>query len=133
MHDEEYFRFIQLVLMSLEPRKVQVNDEIVPYRDNVYEMFFMSKGEYEVGYQFGGHQKYCLRIQCQRVTNDVIGGFNCMFAHKNYYFYRARAVMEGFIIRRRKFIEISKEFEFMIRQVKSKIFWSYNTLRTKVF
>ena len=38
--------------------------------------------------------------------------------------------MEGFSIRRRNFFKIESEFEEMIRQVKSKIFWGFNTLRT---
>ena len=64
MQDEEYFSFIEKVMMSLEPRKIEEDDEIIPYQDNVYEMFFMSSGKYEIGYRFMGKEKMCVSINC---------------------------------------------------------------------
>jgi hypothetical protein len=63
------------ILRKLEPRKFGARETINYELDEVNEIIFIEKGEYDIGYEVNKMEKFKLRMG----DNSVIGAFNICF------------------------------------------------------
>lgn len=63
------------ILKVLEPRKFLAKETINNELDEVNEILFIEKGEYNIGYEVNKTEKFKLRMG----QNTVIGAFNICF------------------------------------------------------
>ena len=115
--------------MSLEPRNFQAGTMLYGHGDHIYEMIFMMKGSYEVGYIINNSKKRFFKFN---MTNKVIGGFNCTFCKKNYLSYYTKTGIQGMMIRRRKIQSIKENSPELFREIEKTIFRLYVDIRKPI-
>lgn len=63
------------VLKSLEPRLMKKSETLYLELDEVNELLFIEKGEYDIGYNVNKTEKFKIRMG----SKTVIGAFNICF------------------------------------------------------
>ena len=83
-------------LRNLEVRQFMQGDEILGTLDSVDEMYFISAGEYDVGFEFNNVRKFRLKFG----KRTIIGGYGLAFNKRSLYCYRAATEIRGFALRK---------------------------------
>jgi hypothetical protein len=73
---------------------------------NVYEILFVEKGKYAVGYKIGYEEHYAKKFQ----RRTVIGDWEVFNNKKTEFFYRAIEDVEGYIINKSDVFDMKEEF-----------------------
>jgi hypothetical protein len=95
--EDQIFRdFMMGVMMMLEPR-TEPRDTII-YRsiEVVDEMFFIMKGNIDIGFEISRNARYCIRLD----KMNVIGVWNITFDKKTNFIYRVYDRLEAFTVRK---------------------------------
>lgn len=98
--------------------------------DEVNEIFYVIKGQVDIGYELNKSKKYVIRYQ----DKTVIGGYNCTFNKKAIFVYKCRSECEGYTIRKKYWLDILEEFENIAVYVKHNVEQDYMmNIKEKVF
>lgn len=121
--DNQYQNFMIDILRKLEPRKFAEREYINYELDEVNEIIFIEKGEYDIGYEVNKMEKFKLRMG----DNSVIGAFNICFNKRQIFIHRTYKECFGFSIRKSNWKEIMDEFPEFFAILKRKVLHEYIT------
>ena len=128
--DTEYRDFMMQILTQLEPRLEKAQSILIEELDEVNEIFYVIKGQVDIGYELNKSKKYVIRYQ----DKTVIGGYNCTFNKKAIFVYKCRSECEGYTIRKKYWLDILEEFENIAVYVKHNVEQDYMmNIKEKVF
>ena len=111
------------VLRKLEPRKFGSREYINYELDEVNEIIFIEKGEYDIGYEVNKMEKFKLRMG----ENSVIGAFNICFNKRQIFIHRTHTECFGFSIRKSYWKEIMDDYPEFFAILKRKVLHEYIT------
>ena len=95
------------VLKNLEPRFEPAGSILFEELDEINEIFYVSKGQVDIGYELNKAKKFVIRY----TDKTVIGGYNCTFSKKAIFVYKCRTECEGYTIRKLPWLEILETYE----------------------
>lgn len=117
------------ILRNLEPRLEKAGSILIEELDEVNEIFYVIKGQVDIGYELNKAKKFVIRYQ----DKTVIGGYNCTFNKKAIFVYKCRTECEGYTIRKKCWLEILETYEVIADYVKDNVQKDYQSvIRTKV-
>ena len=119
---EKYSDFMIEIMKRLEPRRVKEKDIIYEELQEILEIIFVLKGSYFIGYEINKVKKMKLYF----TLGTAIGAFNCVFFQKSMFIYKCKDEIEGYSIRRQRWLEVEEMYPNMIRELKVKIFSQYD-------
>jgi len=110
-----YSDFMVALLQSLEVRAFDPLETIITELDESAEVLFVTEGRYNVGYELD--HKVCFKRQFGQSTQ--IGGFNACFGSRHLFNYKAaRTGVQGYAVRRQRWLVILFEFKEFERPLK---------------
>lgn len=117
------------ILRNLEPRLEKAGSILIEELDEVNEIFYVIKGQVDIGYELNKAKKFVIRYQ----DKTVIGGYNCTFNKKAIFVYKCRTECEGYTIRKKCWLEILETYEVIADYVKENVQKDYQiVIKTKV-
>lgn len=111
------------ILKVLEPRKFLAKETINNELDEVNEILFIEKGEYNIGYEVNKTEKFKLRMG----QNTVIGAFNICFNKRQIFIHRTHTECRGYSIRKQYWKKIMDDFPEFFSILKRKVLYEYIT------
>ena len=119
-----------LLLKKLVPRHYYENQIIFEELQEISEITFVEKGSYYVGYEINRVKKMRLHFP----PGNILGGVNCVFLKKSWHIYKCKFEIHGYAISREDWMEIEEKYDFMVTEVKKKMFIFYlKEIRTPLF
>lgn len=115
--DTEYRDFMMELLTKLEPRFENAGSILFEELDEINEIFFVSKGQVDIGYELNKTKKFVIRY----TDKTVVGGYNCTFSKKAIFVYKCRTECEGYTIRKKYWIDMLDEYEDIAVYVKHNV------------
>lgn len=109
------------MMKFLEPRKYAEKTIIYEELQEILEVTFVLSGTYYVGYEINKVKK----MKQHRPPHTILGGFESCFQKKSMFIYKCNMEITGYGIRRKNWVEIEEEFEFMAQEFKRHIFKDY--------
>uniref|UniRef100_A0A7S3FW38 Cyclic nucleotide-binding domain-containing protein n=1 Tax=Strombidium rassoulzadegani TaxID=1082188 RepID=A0A7S3FW38_9SPIT len=122
-NDVQYQNFMINILKSLEPRQFGRREVIYVELDEVNEILFIEKGQYDIGYEVNKTEKFKLRLG----SNTVIGAFNICFNKRQIFIHRTHTYCSGYSIRKSKWKQIMDESPEFFSILKRKVLYEYIT------
>lgn len=117
------------ILTNLEPRLEKSQSILIEELDEVNEIFYVIKGQVDIGYELNKARKFVIRYQ----DKTVIGGYNCTFNKKAIFVYKCRSECEGYTIRKKYWLEILETYENIAGYVKHNVEQDYmKNIKAKV-
>lgn len=119
--DTEYRDFMIGVLQNLEPIHYQKNTVLINELDEFSEITFVNKGIVMIGYELNKEKRYCIQF------NDrcVIGAYGITFNKRASFLYACKTDIEGFFIRKMKWIETIEEAPLIEKIFKKNVLVDY--------
>mmetsp|Transcript_10851 Transcript_10851/g.18162 ORF Transcript_10851/g.18162 Transcript_10851/m.18162 type:complete len:747 (+) Transcript_10851:337-2577(+) len=128
-NDQDYREFMIRVFMNLEPRFERAGYNLIEANDEINEIFFISKGDCDVGFVCNNENRFVLRFS----NKVVIGAFNCTFGKRAFYCYRCFTTCEGYSIRKVSWMSVLSEFPEVATTIKENVKMEYVTkIQSKV-
>lgn len=111
-------------MRSLEPRFEQRDIVLVNELDEFTEIYFFSKGTYEIGFEINRQSYYCLRYR----NSNVIGAYGVTFNIRALFKYKTYTNCYGFSIRKSNWINILANNEQIMSVVKDSVKENYEQM-----
>lgn len=119
--DQEYSKFMVMLMQNLEVRKINTGTLFINELDECPEILFVMEGKYDVGYQINNAKYY--RRQFGHST--VIGGFQMAFNKKYIFVYKARTTMSCYSLRKKSYKKLADTFTTFEDSLKVRFFGNY--------
>jgi len=110
-----------LLMKALEPRTYHEKTIIYEELQEILEITFVMTGTYFVGYEINKVKK----MKIHRPPHTIMGGFESCFQKKSMFIYKCNMEITGYGLRRKNWIEIEDEFDFMSKEFKRHVFKDY--------
>ena len=111
------------LLKNLEPRREKKGSVLFEELEEITEIFFISQGTIDIGYEINKTTKYVLRYSDKKVA---IGAYNCSFSTRSLFIYRCKTECIGYFIRKSAWMEILGMDEQIENYIKQNIENDYN-------
>ena len=92
------------LLRHLEPRCEPKGTVLYEELEEITEIFFVSNGTMDIGYEINKQRKYVLRY----TNRTMVGAYNCTFNKRTMFLYRCRSECKGYFIRKINWLECIK-------------------------
>ena len=90
------------VLSNLEPRLFEKDYELIRELDEYTEVYFFTRGMYEIGFKINYENYFVLRYK----NSNVIGAYGLTFNVRAHFLHKTVSVCEGFSIRKSNWFTI---------------------------
>ena len=117
------------ILQNLEPRFERKGLILYNELEEISEIFFVSKGSTDIGYQVNKKPKFVIRY----TDKTMVGAYNVSFNKRSLFIYKCSTDCHGYFIRKQKWVSIlsqDKDIETFINQNVEK--WYINQIKRKV-
>ena len=108
-----YRNFMMRLLSMLEPRKENKNVTIYNELDEVNEVIFFNKGDYDVGFEINRERYFVVRYQNNESAN-IIGAYGVTFNIRSKFIYRTASFCEGCSVRKTKWMTLMEDDDHKI-------------------
>lgn len=105
--DQIYRDFMISMFMKLEPRFENKGNVIFGELDEINEIIFHQKGKIDIGFEITRKHYMVLRIE----KGSIVGAYNCITNKPNQFVYKAISQVEGYMLRKQAWVELSEEFD----------------------
>lgn len=122
--DQNYREFMIDLLSNLEPRREKKGSILFQELEEISEIFFVSQGTVDIGYELNRQRKFVLRYSDKKVA---IGAYNCSFNTRSLFIYRCKTETSGYFIRKCAWMELLGKDPFIENYIKQNIEKDYNT------
>ena len=127
--DQTYREFMMGILQNLEPRRESKGAILYEELEEIAEIFFVSKGTMDIGYEINRIKKFVLRYH----DKTVVGAYNCCFNKRSMFIYRCKSECIGYFIRKQNWMDIISEEPAIEGYIKANVTKDYvNNIRKKV-
>lgn len=116
-HDVYYQNFMIEMLKQLEPIQIPSRETIHYELDEVNEILFIQRGDYNIGYEINKQEQFRLRLG----QHTVIGAFEICFNKRQIFIYRTHSECEGFMIRKAHWKSLMDNFTEFFSIIKKKV------------
>lgn len=113
--DQAYREFMIALLRNLEPRFEPKWTILYQELEEISEIFFVSNGTMDIGYEINKQRKYVLRY----TNRTLVGAYNCTYNKRTMFLYRCRSECKGYFIRKENWLEaisLNKEIGDYIKE-----------------
>ena len=121
LRDQEYSKFMVLLMQNLEVRKISAGSHFITELDECPEILFVMDGKYDVGYQIN-NVKYFRR---QFGHSTIVGGFQMAFDKRFIFTYKARTTISSYSLRKKAYKQIMSKFPTFDDCLKVRFFDNY--------
>jgi len=115
--DAHYQNFMIEMLKQLEPVQIPSRETIHYELDEVNEILFIERGDYNIGYEINKQEQFRLRLG----EKSVIGAFEICFNKRQIFIYRTQTECEGFLIRKARWKDLMDSFPEFFSIIKKKV------------
>lgn len=127
--DQIYREFMISILCNLEPRREKRGAILFEELEEIAEIFFVSQGTIDIGYEINRQRKFVLR----QTDKLVIGAYNCCFNTRSLFIFKCKSESSGYFIRKQNWINILNESPEIEDYIKMNIEKDYvNNIEMKV-
>ena len=120
--DQSYRIFMIKIMQHLEPRRELKGTILYDELEEISEVFFLSKGSMDIGYEINRIRKFVLR----HTDKIVVGAYNCSFNKRSMFIYKCQTECIGYFIRKQNWVEICAEDKYIDTYIKENVRKLYN-------
>ena len=80
----------------MEPRREYRGSVLYEELEEIQEIFFVSKGTMDIGYELNKSRKFVVRY----TDKTVVGAYNCSFNKRSMFIFRCKTECKGYFIRK---------------------------------